>query len=471
MTIARLSRKRNHNVQQRCNNQKCASSWQRRRLHLVAAISAAAPDGREVTIIGAGMAGLSCAHQLQKARIPFRVLEASDGVGGRVRTDKVDGFLLDRGFQIFLTSYPEARAMLDYASLDLKPFYAGADVWWNGAFHRVADPLRHPIGGVASLANPIGSVKDKVNVGLFRLLTLLGPLSSIYTASETTTLDCLRESGFSEAMIDRFFRPFLGGIFFDNNLGVTSRLFRFVMRMLATGSNCLPANGIGSVADQLAAGLPQGSIQTGVQVEHVSAGSQGRPASVKVHGQGERQEAAGGVVVAVDAPAARRMLGDALADEPSHLGPGVGTCNLYFRAPRVPRPDNILYLDGTRGGIVNNACFPSTVAPNYAPPGQALVSVSTIGTFDNLSDNELQARVLKDLTQWFGASEVSSWSHLRTYRIPFAQPNQGPPTNLERSVSLGDGLYVCGDHRQAATLEGALVSGKRAAEALIQSRH
>ncbi|KXZ45256.1 hypothetical protein GPECTOR_56g352 [Gonium pectorale] len=416
----------------------------------------------DVIVVGAGVAGLNCAAQLAAKGVSPLVLEASDGVGGRVRTDVVDGFLLDRGFQIFLTGYPEAQSTLDYSALQLKPFYAGALVRTGGAFHRVADPLRHLADGLASLPNPVGSPVDKVMVGVFRLKSLLGTLEELLARPETTTLERLKAEGFSEAIISRFFTPFLGGIFFDRTLTVSSRLFEFVMRMLATGSNCLPAAGIGAVATQLAAKLPQGAINLGTRVSSVS----GRTVTLA---DGTVLSARRGVVVAVEGPEAARLLGPALAGSPSKADPGVGTCCLYFAAPQAPSPEPILYLngEGDGDGIVNNACFPSTVAPSYAPPGQTLVSVSTVGTFDQLSDGELEAAVRKQLGGWFGAGQVAAWRHLRTYRIPFAQPSQAPPTNLTRPVSLGGGVFVCGDHRDSATLDGALKSGRRAAEALL----
>ncbi|KAL4435625.1 hypothetical protein ABPG77_002588 [Micractinium sp. CCAP 211/92] len=429
-----------------------------------AVVRAAGEAGQpEVVVVGAGVAGLHAAAKLHEAGVPVLLVEASDGVGGRVRTDEVDGFLLDRGFQIFLTSYPEAQAALDYAALDLKPFYAGALVRFQGDFHRVADPFRHLVDGLASLGNPIGSAGDKVLVGAFRLKSLLGSVDDLLRAPETTTLQRLQAEGFSQEIIDRFFRPFLGGIFFDRSLGVTSRLFSFVMRMLATGQNCLPAKGIGAVSDQLAARLPASAIQLSTPAAAVSSSSSG--ASVKL-ADGSSIEAKA-VVVAVEGPEAGKLLGPALATAPSKAAPGVGTCCLYFKADRPARPGNTLYLDGEGGGIVNNMCFPSEVAPSYAPAGQTLVSVSTIGTLDDLSEQQLVDKVKAELGAWFGAGEVAGWQHLRTYRIPFAQPSQAPPTELFRPVALGGGLYVAGDHRTTATLDGALKSGRLAAEAVL----
>eukprot|EP00878_Enallax_costatus_P001897 GHUV01002057.1.p1 GENE.GHUV01002057.1~~GHUV01002057.1.p1 ORF type:complete len:492 (+),score=106.65 GHUV01002057.1:377-1852(+) len=431
--------------------------------------AARVPSEAEVVVVGAGLAGLNAAVTLQRKGLKPIVLEASDAVGGRTRTDVVDGFLLDRGFQIFLTGYPEARATLDYNALQLKPFYAGARVWYNGSFHTVADPLRHFLDGILSLTNPIGSVADKINVGVFRLKSLIGPLDAIFQKPETTIYERLRAEGFSEAIIDRFFRPFLGGIFFNPNLTTSSRLFEFVMRMMATGENCLPAAGIGAMAEQLAAKLPADNILTDTKVQRVIAAKNGNPPQVQLT-TGHTVSAPSGVIVAVEGPEAWRILGEAMDVAPSKSEMGVGTCNLYFKAPKAPSPDNVLYLNGTGRGLVNNCCFPSTVAPSYAPPGQTLVSVSTIGTSPDMSDQQLIATVKSELLQWFGAAEVDSWEHLRTYRIPFAQPNQNPPTNFKRAVALGGGLYVCGDHRDGATFDAALRSGRRAAEALAEQQ-
>ena len=209
----------------------------------------------DVVIVGGGLAGLCAAKKLTEAGVDFLLLEASDAVGGRLRTDVVDGYLLDRGFAIFLTGYPEAQKQLDYASLDLRPFYAGADVRFENAFHRVADPLRHPIDAVSSLnpAHPIGSTIDKVLVGVVRIQSLIGDCYDILRAPETTIRQRLDAAGFSEEMTHRFFRPFMSGIFFNPELATSSRLFNFVMRMLATGQNCLPAKGIEAVATQLEA--------------------------------------------------------------------------------------------------------------------------------------------------------------------------------------------------------------------------
>lgn len=482
------------------------------------------PAEADVVIVGAGLAGLAAARALLAASAPqltVLILEASDGVGGRARTDvHPDGFLLDRGFQIFLTGYPEARRVLNYDDLQLQPFYAGALVRFAGAWHRVADPFRHPLDGLLSLlpSNAVGTPLDKVNVGLFRLKCVLGgSLEALLRAEpEATTRERLSREGFSAAIVDRFFRPFLGGIFFDRSLGVSDRLFAFVMRMLATGSNCLPAKGIGAMAEQLAGGLPRGVVRLGARVESIEregeGGGEGAVARVRVSSSSSSSSvvvtARKAVIVASEGPEARRLVEGALssggggggqAAAPGPLlpaalqapkSPAVGTACLYFDAPpdTLPSSEAILYLNGELSGpqdqaLVNNCCFPSTVAPSYAPAGRALVSVSTIGTRPELDDAALEAGVRRELSGWFCEAQVGRWRHLRTYRIPYAQPPQAPPTNLRKPVeaaaaafSAGGGkseggggwpLFVCGDHMDTATFDGALLSGRRAAEAVL----
>lgn len=165
---------------------------QSRRVYVITLAAQNDGSAEQALVIGAGVAGLSCGLRLHKAGIPFTILESSDGPGGRVRSDKAEGFTLDRGFQIFLTSYPEAKEVLDYAGLDLKPFYAGAMVHYNKQFHKVADPLRHPLDGVQSLFNSTGTVGDKVNVGAFRLKCQLGSLEDLLQRDETTTMERLK---------------------------------------------------------------------------------------------------------------------------------------------------------------------------------------------------------------------------------------------------------------------------------------
>ena len=419
-----------------------------------------------VVIVGAGVAGMACAIELKERGIPFTLVEAAPVPGGRVRTDEVDGFLLDHGFQILLTSYPEVQRLLDLKQLNLRPFYAGALVRFSGEFHRLADPLRHPIDALLSLKSehPIGSVYDKLLIGVLRLQSLLGTVDELYlrpdvSISERLSKDVFFGMAFSKEMIDRFLRPLLGGIFFDTKLRTTARELDFVFRMLALGENCLPQKGIRAVPDYMASLLPQGSLRLGAAVAAVSSDG----SSVKL-ASGESLKASA-VVVATDGPSARALLLTAGITLSAERESKKTMCLYYAIDGEAPLTEAVLYLNGD--GVedaegttrVNNMCFPSTVCPSYAPAGKSLASVSLVG-IPPMPDQEVSAEVKRQLTSWFGPS-VQDWKLLKTFRIPYCQPNQEPPTEREQSVEVKPFVFVTGDHRESASLEGAMRAGTR----------
>lgn len=408
---------------------------------------------QDVVIVGAGLSGLCCARELHKQGVSFILLESSDRIGGRIRTDLVEGFRLDRGFQVFLTSYPEAKRILDYESLQLKPFLPGALVRYRGRFYELTDPWRRPFAAVRSLWSPIGTLADKLRVASLRRQSLRGTIEDRFRDPETTSLQLLQNLGFSASMIDRFFMPFLGGVFLDPELETSSRMLHFVFRMFSTGEACLPAEGMEAIPRQLASALPPERIRVGAKVARV------RPGMVTLT-TGE-EISAKDIVVATEGQAAAELLGKAIPSS----GQGV-TC-LYFSAPRSPIDKPILVLNGDGRGPVNNVCVPTIAAPSYGPSDRSLVSVTTLGI---ASDQDLlEAEVLIQLGDWFGTS-VTEWQHLRTYPIPYALPSQIPPalSTPERPVRWQSGIHVCGDHRDNASIQGAMVSGRRAAEAVTQ---
>lgn len=411
-----------------------------------------------VLIIGGGLAGLCCAQRLQQAGVPFLILEASDGPGGRIRTDVIDGFRLDRGFQVFLSSYPEASATLDYDTLQLRPFLPGALVRFRGRFHEMADPWRRPLAALMSLSSPIGSLTDKLRVARLRRRSLSGTIEDRFHDPEMTTLEALHEVGFSSAMIDRFFRPFLGGVFLDRDLQTSRRMLSFVFRMFSLGLGCLPSQGMEAIPRQLAARLPRVSIRLGADVRSV------RPGTVTLAGgEGLRGKA---VVVATDGPSAMRLLGESPARE-TVSGEGRGVTCLYFAAAKAPTSEPLLVLNGDGEGPINNLCVPTAVAPSYGPGDRSLVSVTVLGAVTD--SRQLLGSVREQLVDWFGR-DSHEWRHLRTYSIPYALPDQQAPalSVAHRPVRWRPGLYVCGDHRETASIQGAMVSGRRVAEALLE---
>lgn len=413
--------------------------------------------GREpVIIVGGGVAGLCCARTLHDAGIDCLVLEASDEVGGRVRTDTVDYFHLDRGFQVFLTAYPEAARFIDTSSLQLNAFDPGALVRFDGKLHRVADIRRRPEQALVTMLSPVATLNDKLTLLALLMDVARGPAEELLSRPQTTTIQSLRQRGFSERIIERFFRPFYGGVFLERELATSSRMFEFTFRMFATGDACLPTGGIGMIPRNIASRLPAGVVRLNARVDSIDDGR------VRL-GSGEVL-AASAVVVATDADDAARLLGLPTSTRWN------GTCCLHFAAEKPPVPERFLLLNGSGSGLINNLCVPSNVAPSCAPPGAALVSVSTVGVPD-LDDDALERRVREELIDWFG-SAAAGWRCLRTDRIPRALPDMSPAVlaRPSRPVRLRPGVYVAGDHVETASLNGAMRAGRRAAEALIRDR-
>jgi phytoene dehydrogenase-like protein len=407
----------------------------------------------DVIVVGAGLAGLTCARLLHQARVKVRVLEAGDEVGGRVRTDRMDGFLLDRGFQVFLTAYPEPQRWLDYPALDLRRFFPGARVWRGGKLHLVADPFRRPLHAALHAFNPVGSFTDKLHVLDLWKQAQAGSVEDVFIRPQKASREYLRDVGFSDEMVEGFFRPFFGGIFLEKALSTSSRMLEFVFRMFANGATVVPARGMGALSGQLAEKLPEGTLKLDTPVEEVFAH--------RVRLVSGAREDCDAVVVATDAPAAVELL----PGMPPRRMNAV-TC-LYFAAPEPPVRGPFLVLNGDGRGPVNNLAVMSEVAPGYAPPGQALVSVSVVEQADG--SESLEARVREQLTEWWGGG-VKGWRHLRTYAIPQALPTQSLEAWEEphRRVRLSPGLYACGDYRENGSIDGAMGSGRRAAEALLR---
>jgi phytoene dehydrogenase-like protein len=408
-----------------------------------------------IAIIGAGVSGLACARMLARAGLPFRIYEASDGVGGRIRSDRVDGFTLDRGFQVLLPSYPEARRVLDYEGLRLRPLYRGADVFFKNRFHRLADPFNHPLDAFLNLADDFIPWKDKWQT-LVLWRESVDTLDIERRLPEMETEDYLRDFGFSEAMVERFFRPFFGGVFLEKDLRTSARMFLFLYSMFRRGGVAIPAAGMQSIPDQLAVALPPGSLLLNTPVSAVRRGEFILATGEVVH--------ADHIILAVSEDAAHRLLPEGCQEKPR---PGRGTTCLYFTTNQPLPKEPILCLDGENRGPVNNACILSNAAPELAPPGWHLISTSIVGT---PSSAELHDVVRDQMTRWFGEGALE-WQHLRTYQVRNAQPEG-------RQLKLGDealatvlepGLYRCGDYVEDVSINGALVSGRKAAEAVMMA--
>lgn len=406
------------------------------------------PDRVQVAVVGAGLAGLCAASTLARAGADVMVFEASDGVGGRVRTDSVDGYLLDRGFQVLLTGYPELHRFVDLSRLEMCLFEPGALVWRDGRGHVVSDPLRRPGTALATAAAPIGSVLDKVRILRMRRRLTRASVPDLLRGRDVATSDALRDEGFSTAIIERFFRPLVGGIQLDPGLRTSRRMFDAIFRTLATGDAGVPARGMGALPAAIAATLPAGTVRLGRKVDAVGAGS------VRV---GDRQIRADAVVVATEGPVASTLTG--IAEVPSRAAGCV-----YFAADSAPVRGKYIVLDGDNSGPVLNAAVMSAVAPSYAPEGKSLIAAALPG----VAEGDLDGAARRQLRHWWGP-QVDAWRHLATYRIPHGQPGQDPPFSPKKKVHLGDRLFVCGDHRDTGSIQGAMHSGRRCGEAVAAS--
>lgn len=407
----------------------------------------------ETVIVGAGLAGLACGRVLARAGVPFQMIEASDAVGGRVRTDEMEGFKLNRGFHRFVPAYPEARRVLDYDALDLHGFYHGLDIFLKGRFHRVADPFHHPIDAFRASRDGLVKWRDRWYLLLLRK-EALGVKEIARWLPEMQTEEYLRDFGISDQFLNDVIRPFFSGMFLETDLRTSVRMFLFLFSMLQRGGVALPAAGIQAIPDQLGRGLPDGALRLNTMVKSV------RPGEVSLE-SGEIIKAKC-VVLATDQVAAVQLRGGSEKSVRSRAA----TC-LYYAADEVPGSEAIQYVDGAGCGPINTACVLSRVVPEYAPKGKQLVAASVIGA---PSSEELERVVREHLGRWFGPAALD-WKHLRTYQSRAAMPE-------DRQLNLGagplpavvePGLFQCGDYCEDATMNGALLSGRRAGEAVLKA--
>jgi phytoene dehydrogenase-like protein len=424
-----------------------------------------------IVIIGAGLAGLTCAKVLAQAGRSVLVLEAADHVGGRLRTDyHTDGYRLDRGFQVLFSAYTAAARHLDYTALKVREFDPGAILVKNGKRYEIADPLRRPGDLLPSLLNPLLSPLDKLRVLNLQAQVRKASNAEIFEGrlqpagyDDETTEEYLHRLGFSEKLfINNFIRPFYGGIFLDRSLQTSARMFQFTFKMLATGEIILPAEGIQRIPEQLAATLPKGSVRCNARVAELLI-EDGRVQGVRLV-TGERIEAEQ-VVVATSSPVAERFVHKTLPDTP------VSTVCLYFGGEERLYAEKKILLNTAPDTLVNNAVLLSNIAPTYAPPRKHLLSVSVLGN-PEIDDEALAERCRSEIASWFPERNLSYWKLLAVYRIPFAQFAQpaGIYERLPDNRTEVEGLYLAGEYTKSSSIQGAMHSGEYAAKDILQAR-
>jgi len=410
----------------------------------------------QVVIVGAGVAGLSCSRFLTEQGINHLIVEQSDRAGGRIKTDRLDGFQLDHGFQVLQTGYPGIDQHLDLEALSLSAFPSGVTVRRAGDFHVVADPRHHPRYLFSTVASPIGSIGDRIR--LLKLAARLSrrPMEKIFAEPEEKTIDFLRREGFSETFIQSFFTPFFAGASLDPTLEASNRVLKYVTRLFSKGDAALPKAGMGAIASQLAAHLDEVRLQLNRQV-------------VGVDDNGVRTAdgeliTADTIVLALPYPATQRIL--------NRAGPVQSmseTC-LYFSADwRPPVKEPFLLLNGEGRGPINNIAFPSLVSTDYAPEGKTLVAAVVLGD-EYLENDNLEMLVRSQCRDWFGTA-VDDWRHLQSYRIEHALPKQAPPTAnpYEPVTSVSERIIVCGETGGLPGLQWAMMSGAQAGQRIVEA--
>ncbi|WP_284117606.1 NAD(P)/FAD-dependent oxidoreductase [Streptomyces fragilis] len=405
------------------------------------------PHTPDTVVVGAGLAGLACALDLCRAGRRVALLEASDGVGGRVRTDRLDGFTLDRGFQVFNTSYPQVKRRLDLKALRLRPFPPGLLAHTADGPVRLCDPTRRPAEAGALLPGRVLPARDLAALGVITARDAVLPARVLTRSPDTrSTAAALARAGVSPGTVDGVLRPFLAGVFLEDRLETSARFFHLVWRTMVRGTLCLPADGVGAVPAQLAGGLPEGVLRLESPVQAVTDDG--------VLLADGRELAAPSVVVATDAATAARLL-------PGVAAPAGRTVTTYYHAAaRPPLDEPTLVVDSTLR--VLNTCVLSEVTSTYAPPGTALVSTSVLGD-DRPGRGE---EVLRRLGELYGTG-TGDWRQVAAYTVRGALPVMEPPWPLSRTTRLGAGRYVCGDHRATGSVQGALASGTRAAREVL----
>jgi Flavin containing amine oxidoreductase len=405
------------------------------------------PARSDVVVVGAGLAGLTAADRLTRAGLEVVVVESSDGVGGRIRTDRVDGFLVDRGFQVLNTGYPAVRRILDLDALDLQEFSRAALLHVEGRRVRIGDPRRELLALPRAATAPIGGLRSKAALAAYAVATVGLPVGRVKGRRDLPAVEHWARHGLHGPVVDRLLRPFFSGVVLEEELTTSSRFVDLMLRMFARGSSVVPAGGMQQIAEQLASRLPAGSIHLQLPALRVGAREVVTDAGAV---------AARAVVVATDVDSAGELVGGGL-ERPGWKG----VTTVYHAAAVAPLDQPTLLLD-TDDSPVNNTVVVTAAAPSYSSDHRALVATSLVhGAGQHWDEPAVRSRlaVLYDVP-------TGEWEHVSTYDVPRALPAMPAPHDFRKPVRHGD-VFVCGDHRDTSSIQGALVSGARTAVAVL----
>ena len=406
----------------------------------------------KVIVIGAGVSGLVAAKTLEEKGFCPIILEASDSIGGRVKTDLIDGFRLDHGFQVLLTAYPEARKHLNYQKLQLQEFLPGAVIYKDQKRIKIGDPLRERSFLWSTLFSSIGNLSDKLKILKLNKYLKKKSIDDIFTTKERTTLEYLKEFGFSDGMIDYFFTPFFTGIFLESGLNTSSRMFEFVYKMFGEGNAAIPREGIGAIPEQIFKGLNSTTLHLNTKVKTVRDGE-----IELINGEVLKNDYT--IITANASSLVSNLRGESLNWKSCQT--------LYFKTPARKIKEPLIGLIPSNKTLINNI-FYHTSLDNKMPLKEELLSVTLVNSASSLTDELLIKQVQMELSRY---CSIDQTTFLKMYQIPQALPNL---SNLQNEIPpsetrLTSNIFLAGDVQLNGSLNAAMLSGELAAEAIHET--
>jgi hypothetical protein len=386
----------------------------------------------KVAIIGGGLAGLAAAIYLNRKSIEFDLFEASNTLGGRVATEELSGFMLDKGFQVFLDSYEEARAIIDFDELGLEKASSGAMIRNNGRWKKFGNPLKRISDALPTLFSRVGNLKDKFLIYKLSREVARTSEAEIQLKTNLSTYSFLQKYGFSIGMIENFFKPFFGGVFLDFKLETSSRLFLYLFKKFAEGNATLPKEGMQAIVKAMQVQLPAKSIHLNTEIDLNNVGDYKA------------------TIVAINKSSLKVNM----------AGEFNGTSCLYFSCDTVSLSDsNYLHLNPAKG-LVRHVCFLNRIQPSYAPTGKDLLSVTV-----NFDENTDEKEVEGELAALFG-NQLKGLKFIKAFHIPEALSfYNGEMTGVAKNAK---GQIICGDHTLYPSINAAIKSGRLAAEIVLR---